>query len=60
MPPFGNLYGLPVYVESNLTKQETIVFPVGISTDTMSLRYSDFARLAQPTVIDFASTYSLA
>lgn len=60
MPPFGNLYGLPVYVEPNLAKQEIIVFPVGTSTDTMSLRYRDFAQLVHPTVMDFAHTSSLA
>ncbi|MCH7978057.1 MAG: YbaK/EbsC family protein, partial [Acidobacteria bacterium] len=26
MPPFGNLYGLPVYVEQSLTQDEEIVF----------------------------------
>ena len=56
MPPFGNLYSLPVYVESHLVGQETIVFPVGTPTDTMSLRYNDFAQLVHPTVMDFAYT----
>lgn len=54
MPPFGNIYALPVYVERNLSKQETIVFPIGTHTETMSLKYADFARLVQPTVADFA------
>ncbi len=31
MPPFGNLYGVPVYVETSLTGQETMTFPVGTS-----------------------------
>ncbi|HEX7733809.1 MAG TPA: YbaK/EbsC family protein [Ktedonobacteraceae bacterium] len=54
MPPFGNLYSLPVYVERSLTTQETIVFPIGTHTETMSLKYADFERLVQPTVSDFA------
>ena len=54
MPPFGNLYGIPVYVEESLTKQETIVFPIGTHTETMSLKYADFERLVQPTVTEFA------
>lgn len=54
MPPFGNLYGVPVYVDSALTEDETIVFQAGTHTDTMSLRYADFARLVQPAVADFA------
>jgi Ala-tRNA(Pro) deacylase len=54
MPPFGNLYGLSVYVEQSLTTQETIVFPIGTHTETMSLKFADAERLMQPTIIEFA------
>ena len=60
MPPFGNLYGIPVYVETSLTGQGTMTFPVGTYTDTMSLRYADFERLVHPGVIAFAQAASLA
>lgn len=56
MPPFGNLYGVPVYAEKSLSEEETMVFPVGTYTDTISLKYADFARLVQPKVIEFART----
>lgn len=55
MPPFGNLYGVPVYVDKALAEDETIIFPAGTHTETMSVRYADFARLVQPTVADLAS-----
>lgn len=58
IPPFGNLYGIPVYVEKSLADQETMVFPVGTHTDTMSLKYADFERLVQPRVMAFAQTAS--
>ena len=54
MPPFGNLYSIPVYVEESLTRQENIVFPIGTHTETMSLKYAEFARLVQPKVAEFA------
>ncbi|HZU06843.1 MAG TPA: YbaK/EbsC family protein [Chloroflexota bacterium] len=54
MPPFGNLYQVPVYVDRALTEDETIVFRAGTHTDTMSIKYADFARLVQPTVAEFA------
>ena len=54
MPPFGNLYGMPVYVDTALAEDETIVFQAGTHTDTMSLKYADFARLVRPAVADFA------
>jgi Ala-tRNA(Pro) deacylase len=60
MPPFGNLYGIPVYVEQRLTKEETMIFPVGTYTDTMSLKYADFERLVHPKVMTFARTVSLS
>jgi len=60
MPPFGNLYGIPVYVEQHLAEQEKMVFPAGTYTETMSLRYADFEGLVHPRVLAFASTPSLA
>lgn len=54
MPPFGNLYGLPVYVDTTLAQDETIFCQAGTHTDTLSLRYADFARLVQPVVGSFA------
>lgn len=59
MPPLGNLYNLPVYFEKSLTRQETIVFPIGTHTETMSLKYADLERLMQPTVAEFALTPTL-
>jgi Ala-tRNA(Pro) deacylase len=50
MPPFGNLYGVPVYVDQTLAEDEEIVVNAGTHTDTIRLRYADFARLVQPTV----------
>lgn len=53
MPPFGNLYGLPVYVDQALTANETIVCQAGTHTETIRLAYADFARLVQPVVVAF-------
>jgi len=53
MPPFGNLFGLPVYVDTSLSRDETIVFQAGTHTETVRLRYAEFARLVAPTVGDF-------
>ncbi len=38
----GNHYGIAVYVDKHLTEDESIVFPIGTHTDTMSLKYADF------------------
>ena len=54
MPPFGNLYELPVYVEEALAEDETIFFRAGTHTETLSLKYTDFEQLVQPSVAKFA------
>lgn len=54
MPPFGNLYGVPVYVDESLAEDEEIVFRAGTHTDTMSVAYADFERLVGPKVLRFA------
>jgi Ala-tRNA(Pro) deacylase len=53
MPPFGNLYGLPVYVDQSLTEDEEIVFQAGTHSDAIRMRYWDFASLTFPVVEDF-------
>lgn len=55
IPPFGNLYDLPVYVDKSLTDDETVVFPAGVHTETMSLRYADYERLVKPTIVSFVA-----
>ena len=54
MPPFGNLYDMPVYVDQALAEEVNIVFRVGTHRHTMKVAYADFARLAQPAVGEFA------
>lgn len=52
MPPFGTLYGLPVYVDETLTRDEEIAFNAGSHRELMRMRYKDFERLENPTIID--------
>ena len=54
MPPFGNLYGLSVYVDESLTVDPEIVFNAGTHQDTIRMTYADFARLVRPQVFAFA------
>lgn len=55
MPPFGNLYGLDVYVGDSLTEDEEIAFNAGSFTELIRMGYADFARLVQPTVLRSAA-----
>jgi len=53
MPPFGNLYGLPVFVDEILSQDREIAFNAGSHTELMRLSYEDFVRLANPRVLNF-------
>lgn len=54
-PPFGNLYGIPVYVDRRLSEDPEIVFRCGSHRETMRIPYKDFERLTQPVVADLAA-----
>ena len=54
MPPLGQLYDLPVFVDTTLEADEEIVFNAGTHRDAIRMKYADFKRLAKPTVADFA------
>ena len=49
MPPFGNLYDLPVYVDNVLASDEQIAFNAGTHRDVIRMSYADFERLVKPT-----------
>ncbi len=53
MPPFGNLYDLPVYVADELAEDDEIAFNAGSHTELFRMAYADFARLVKPTVLQF-------
>jgi Ala-tRNA(Pro) deacylase len=57
MPPFGNLYGIPVYVDETLTEDEDIAFNAGSHYELIRLAYGDFERLVKPLVMDFSSAH---
>ena len=54
MPPFGNLYDLPVYVDTSLTEDEEITFEAGTHHETITLKYKEFERLVKPEIKEFA------
>jgi Ala-tRNA(Pro) deacylase len=55
MPPFGNLYGMDVYVSGKLAEDAEIAFNAGSHTELVKLAYKDFDRLVKPKVIHFAA-----
>jgi Ala-tRNA(Pro) deacylase len=58
MPPFGNLFGVPVFADENLARDEEIAFNAGTHRELIRMRWADYRRLAEPMVIRFAAGHS--
>jgi Ala-tRNA(Pro) deacylase len=54
MPPFGRLFGLEVFCDAALSEQPEIEFNGGTHTDTIRMRFSEFAELETPVVAFFS------
>jgi len=54
MPPFGNIYGMEVYVTESLAEEEEIAFNACSHTELIKMKYSDFEKLVKPKRIKFS------
>ena len=54
MPPVGNLYGMPVYLDSALVSEDVITFNAGTHRDVVHMATSEFRRLVSPTIVSLA------
>ncbi len=54
MPPFGKFYDMPVYIDQMLALQPFIVFQAGSHRETMKIATSDYMRMVEPTIGEFA------
>lgn len=54
MPPFGNLFGMHVYVAPELAQDEYIAFNAGSHSELIQMRYVDFEDLVQPQELTLA------
>ena len=55
MPPFGNLYDMPVFSSASLEEDDEIAFNAGSHTELLRLTYLDFKRLVEPRVGSFST-----
>ena len=54
MPPFGNLFGIHVYVAPELADDEYIAFNAGSHAKLIQMKYVDFEDLVQPQELRLA------
>ena len=55
MPPFGNLYGMEVFVSEALTGNHEISFNAGSHEEIIKMSCHDFERLVKPNVMAFTT-----
>jgi Ala-tRNA(Pro) deacylase len=48
VPPFGQLFGLPLYVDAELVRQPRIAFTLGVPDRSAILAMTDYLALARP------------
>lgn len=54
MPPFGNLYGIPVYVDEKFKLNDEISFNGGTHNDVVRMKMDDYVRLVNPAFFDLS------
>lgn len=54
MPPFGNLYGMDVFIEPSLAEDKEIAFNAGNHRELIKMAFEDFDRLVRPKRLDLS------
>jgi len=55
MPPFGNLYGMDVFVDESLAEDKEIAFNAGSHRELIRLAWADFETLVKPKLVEIAT-----
>lgn len=56
VPPFGDMFGMTVYVDQSLDGRESIDFNAGELTKSIEMRYEDYRRVVTATTVDVGAT----
>lgn len=59
MPPFGNLYDMPVYADASLARNEEITFVAGTHRELVRMSWDDMARLVNPTIANLTHRHAV-
>jgi len=51
VPPFGNLFGIEVYVDKTLLDNEEIIFNAGDRSFSIAIRSEDYINIVKPYVV---------
>lgn len=54
MPPFGRVFGLPVYLDREFAEEAEIVFEGGQDHEEINMPMGAYVRVARPTIVPLA------
>lgn len=54
IPPLGEIFDYPVYVDRSLVGHETVLFTSGSHTDSVKMNTADFINLIKPDIVDLS------
>lgn len=60
MPPFGNLYDMPVYADASLGDNEEVTFNAGTHRELIRMAWDDVVRLVKPIVTNLVHHAAIA
>ncbi|MBI2139713.1 aspartate--tRNA ligase [Candidatus Woesearchaeota archaeon] len=53
VPPFGNLFGIPVYIDASVTANEQIAFNAGLHTKSIIMKSRDLVKVTGAKIGEF-------
>lgn len=54
VPPFGNLFDIPLYVDRSLQEVVIINFSAGLHTHSMRMKSKDYLKAVEPVIEEFS------
>lgn len=51
VPPFGNIFGLEVFVDPHIVEQEKIIFNAGDRQFSVAMKATDYQKLVKPKIL---------
>ncbi len=54
VPPYGNLFNIPVYVDKSLLENEIIDFNAGRHDTSIQMKCKDYIDIVKPVISDFS------
>jgi len=54
VPPFGNLFGLPTFLDESVMENSFVNFNIGTLTKSVKISKQDLLRIMEPKIADFS------